>query len=73
MKKADLTAAREGSYYTIAGCGGDLIYMPIRNRGRIARFFIQLGAGLSNGYPLKDVLAFAFRWSLTGKRKNAEA
>lgn len=41
-------------------------------RGRryhwLSNFFIQLGAGLSNGYPLKDILGFATGWSLRSLR-----
>ena len=36
-------------------------YRPLRKTGPVADFFIQLGAGLFNGYPLLDVLNFALR------------
>ena len=51
------------THYDINGwwLNTNITYMPGVKRTPVANFFIQLGGGLSNGYPLLDVLNFALR------------
>lgn len=49
----------------------DIRYLPlVRRQGRVLRFLTQLTVGLSNGFPWRDVLAFASGWSLRSYRKS---
>lgn len=60
---AEMHLDRDGWWVTT-----DQSWRPYSRAGRVAGFFIQLGAGLSNGYPLRDVITYAFWWGLWPER-----